>query len=37
MEPLNPKKEGICDACGGKLTIREDDTAKVLYIEMYRL
>jgi len=27
MEPLNPKKEGTCDACGGKLTIREDDTA----------
>lgn len=32
MEPLNPKKEGICDACGGKLTIRDDDKKEVIYI-----
>lgn len=31
MEPLNPKKEGICDACGGKLTIRDDDKKEVIY------
>ena len=29
MEPLNPKKEGICDACGGKLVIRDDDKKEV--------
>ena len=22
MDPLNPKKEGVCDKCGGKLIIR---------------
>lgn len=32
MEPLNPKKEGICDACGGKLTVRDDDKKEVIYI-----
>lgn len=29
MSPLNPKKEGICDYCGGKLIIRPDDTKEV--------
>lgn len=29
MTPLNPKKEGICDVCGGKLIIRPDDTKEV--------
>lgn len=29
MEPLNPKVEGVCDACGGKLTIRDDDKKDV--------
>ena len=27
---LKPKKEGICDACGGSLYQREDDTEKVV-------
>lgn len=30
MDPLNPKKEGICDKCGDKLVIREDDTEAVI-------
>ncbi|CAD8189506.1 unnamed protein product [Paramecium octaurelia] len=30
MEPLNPKKEGICDACGGKLVVRDDDKKEVI-------
>lgn len=27
---LKPKREGICDRCGGKLIQREDDTARVI-------
>jgi adenylate kinase len=30
MDPLLPKKENTCDACGDKLVIREDDTEKVI-------
>lgn len=30
MDPLNPKKDGICDKCGDKLVIREDDTEAVI-------
>jgi rRNA maturation endonuclease Nob1 len=26
MDPLLPKKDGICDVCGGNLVIRADDT-----------
>ena len=26
MDPLLPKKEGVCDNCGHNLVIREDDT-----------
>jgi hypothetical protein len=31
MEPLNPKVAGKCDACGGNLEIRNDDTKEVIY------
>lgn len=33
-----PKKEGVCDKCGGKLIIRKDDTPKVVAsrLELYR-
>ena len=34
MDPLLPKKEGICDVCGGRLGIREDDTQKVITARM---
>lgn len=34
MEPLLPKKEGVCDKCGGKLVIRDDDTEKVISARM---
>lgn len=34
MDPLLPKKEGTCDACGHKLVIREDDTEKVIRSRM---
>ena len=27
-----PKEDGICDKCGGQLTIREDDTEKLIKI-----
>ena len=30
MDPLLPKKEGICDSCGHELVIRADDTEKVI-------
>ena len=30
MDPLLPKREGYCDACGHELVIREDDTEKVI-------
>lgn len=30
MDPLNPKKEGICDKCGGNLVIRSDDTVETI-------
>jgi len=30
MEPLNPKKAGVCDKCGGKLVTRADDNEKVI-------
>jgi len=30
MDPLLPKKEGVCDKCGGKLVIRGDDTKDVI-------
>lgn len=34
MDPLLPKKEGVCDACGNNLVIREDDTEKVIKSRM---
>ena len=34
MDPLLPKKEGVCDACGHQLVIREDDTEKVIRSRM---
>jgi adenylate kinase len=34
MDPLLPKKEGVCDACGHELIIREDDTEKVIRSRM---
>lgn len=34
MDPLLPKKEGICDNCGHKLVIRDDDTEKVISSRM---
>ena len=30
MEPLLPKKEGICDQCNGELVTRPDDTKEVI-------
>jgi len=30
MPPLPPKKEGICDECGGQLGTRSDDTEKTI-------
>lgn len=30
MDPLLPKKENVCDSCGDKLVIREDDTERVI-------
>jgi len=30
MPPLPPKKEGICDKCGGPLIVRTDDNEKVI-------
>ena len=34
MDPLLPKKEGICDNCGHQLVIRDDDTEKVISSRM---
>jgi len=34
MDPLLPKKEGICDACGHELTIRDDDKEFVIKARM---
>ena len=34
MDPLLPKKQGICDKCDSKLVIREDDTEKVISARM---
>lgn len=34
MDPLLPKKDGICDHCGNKLVIRDDDTEKVITARM---
>ena len=34
MDPLLPKKEGVCDNCGHNLVIREDDTEKVITARM---
>lgn len=34
MDPLLPKKEGVCDNCGHNLVIREDDTEKVIRARM---
>jgi len=35
---LKPKKEGICDKCGGKLYQREDDKPEVIKerLDVYR-
>jgi adenylate kinase len=30
MPPLPPKKNGICDRCGGQLGTRSDDTEKTI-------
>jgi len=34
MEPILPKKEGVCDVCQQKLVTREDDTEKVIKARM---
>jgi adenylate kinase len=36
--PMNPKKAGICDVCGGKLVQRKDDTLQVIQerMEVYK-
>ena len=36
--PMNPKKTGICDVCGGKLVQRKDDTLQVIQerMEVYK-
>jgi len=34
MDPLLPKKDGVCDKCGGKLIIRADDTKEVITARM---
>jgi len=34
MDPLLPKKDGVCDKCGGKLIIRSDDTKDVISARM---
>lgn len=34
MDPLLPKKEGVCDNCGHNLVIRDDDTEKVITARM---
>lgn len=38
MPPLLPKKEGICDKCGGKIIQRKDDNEKTVRdrLEVYR-
>ncbi|MEM7816198.1 MAG: adenylate kinase [Candidatus Aenigmatarchaeota archaeon] len=38
MPPVLPKKEGICDKCGGKLVSRSDETEQVIKdrLEVYR-
>ena len=35
---ISPKKEGICDRCGGELIIREDDRKEAILerLEVYR-
>jgi len=34
FDPLNPKKQGICDKDGGKLIIRADDNQEVISARM---
>lgn len=34
MDPLLPKVDGKCDACGNELVIRDDDTLKVIKARM---
>ena len=34
MDPLLPKKEGICDNCGNELVIREDDKKEIILDRM---
>ncbi|MBI4176434.1 MAG: adenylate kinase [Candidatus Aenigmarchaeota archaeon] len=36
--PILPKKEGVCDKCGGKLVQRKDDTVEVIKdrLEVYK-
>ena len=34
MDPLLPKKEGACDACGHELVIRDDDKENVIKARM---
>jgi len=38
MPPMNPKKEGICDKCGGELIQRKDDTVEAIRerLEVYK-
>ena len=38
MPPLLPKKEGVCDKCGGKIIQRKDDNEKTIRdrLEVYR-
>ncbi len=30
MPPMNPKQEGICDECGGRLVSRSDETKEII-------
>jgi adenylate kinase len=38
MPPVSPKKEGVCDKCGGKLVSRSDETEKIIKdrLDVYR-
>lgn len=33
-EPMQPKKEGVCDHCGGELYQRVDDTAETIKVRL---
>ena len=35
LPPQLPKKDGICDHCGGKLALRKDDNKRVIKRRMF--